>query len=79
MQRLIGEVFENYRNRVKEEAKQLKEYLKGRVVKGTESFFYVPKTGEIGSRDFSFQYKKLRKKRNKIAAKARRINRMRAK
>lgn len=71
--------FKKYRESLKEKAAALKLYLKGRVIKGTESYYTadanemflpIPKT-------FSREYKKKRKRRNKIAYRSRRINRLR--
>lgn len=77
MFRKIGEAFEKYRERIKAEAKQLKEYLKGRVIPGTENRYH-PKLEIQGSRSFSRAYREHRNARNKMARKSRRINRLRS-
>ena len=38
MQRANNESFKDYRERIKESARQVKEYLKGKIIKGTESY-----------------------------------------
>jgi hypothetical protein len=75
--RQIGEAFQKYRERIREEAQQLKQYLKGRVIPGTESY-YQPKLEIQGSRSFSRAYREHRKIKNKMARRSRRINRLRA-
>jgi hypothetical protein len=76
--------FGKYRDALKEKAKELKGYLKGKVIKGTESYF-KPKgrkkahRTKLDSKSPSFLKKKRahRKMRNKMAYKSRRINRIR--
>ena len=76
MERKVGEKFENYRNRIKEEAIRIKGYLKGRIIKGTE-FLYpqkrVPIIGVVPC--LSRKQRAHRKVRNKMAAESRRRNR----
>ena len=76
--------FEKYRNILKHKAANLKNYLKGRVIKGTETY-YKPvgrkKTHQtkLDQKSPSFLKKKRvhRRMRNKMAYKSRRINRLR--
>ena len=80
--------FKKYREKLKEKAKNLKDYLKGRVIPGTESL-YAPKKKKIkiGTKWLPLgqhknrirQYKKKRKAKNKAAYRSRRINQLRAK
>jgi hypothetical protein len=77
MFRQIGEAFDKYRARIKAEAENLKQYLKGRAVKGTE-VYYQPKLEIQGSRSFSRAYREHRKVKNKMARHSRRINHLRA-
>jgi len=78
-----GEAFEDYRNRLKNAAKKLKEYMAGRVLKGTETTHIKPR----GRKNQTFSklsmehrlgpaYRARRKIKNKIAARSRRLNRM---
>jgi hypothetical protein len=69
--------FKAYRDRVKEEAKKVKEYLKGKIVPGTESFkkFKAPTINSV--KTISKEERKKRDIRRKLAYRSRRINRLR--
>jgi len=71
------EEFAKARARLKEEAGRVKEYLKGKILPGTE-VYYTPKIKIEGSRNFKAKYRAHRKVRNAMAYRSRRINRMRA-
>lgn len=78
MIRQVGEAFENYRNRIKEDARRLKEYLRGRVIQGTEVWYAPKKVPIIGVVPcLSRKQRQHRKVRNKMARASRRINRLR--
>ena len=80
--------FKKYREKLKQKAEDLKNYLKGRIIPGTESF-YRPKfkKQKVGTKWLTLdqrrskmrEYKKKRKAKNKTAYRSRRINQMRAK
>ena len=77
--------FGKYRKVLKERARDLKDYLKGRVIKGTEATSIKPKGRKkahrtmIDQKSPSFLKKKRdhRKMRNKMAYKSRRVNQLR--
>ncbi len=71
-----SESFKAYREKLKEEAKRVKKYLKGKVIPGTESY-YSPKKRLESSRNFLDKYRAHRKIKNKMAYKSRRINHLR--
>lgn len=76
MKRSMGEAFENYRNRIKEEAGKLKNYLMGRIIPGTEVYYAPKKVPIIGAVPcLSRKQRAHRKGRNKMAAESRRRNR----
>lgn len=76
MERRVGEAFKKYRERIKEEAGKIKDYLRGKVIKGTECE-YVPKVSPINPPPcLSRKQKEYRKMRNKMARRSRRINRL---
>lgn len=76
--------FKKFKERRREDAKKLKEYLKGKIIEGTESVF-TPKTpklrdGKKYQRSSSFvrKHRQHRKTKNKMARQSRRINRLRS-
>ena len=52
MKRSPLEKFDAYRERIKKEAKRIKDYLKGRIIAGTETV-YSPDYRVQGTRSFS--------------------------
>ena len=83
MIRQPGEKFEKFRDRIKEEARLIKDHLKGRIVKVAEGRKICGRRKMYRSNLFSNkpsyqrQSRAKRKIRNKMAYKSRRINRLR--
>ena len=76
--------FKKFKEHRKKEAQRLKEYLKGRIIKGTESF-YAPESSKYRdtkknqrSPSFVRKHRRHRKIKNKMAYKSRRINRLKS-
>lgn len=75
--------FKKFQEKRKEAAKNLKQYLRGRVIKGTESY-YSPTTTRYHdtfryrrTTEWNEKYRRHRKIKNKMARRSRRINRLR--
>ena len=85
MMRKIFEPFKQYRERIKEEAKALKQYLKGKIMpdtlveySGATSGRWNPYQTKIQRKSKMKELRKHRKIRNRMAKKSRRINRLRS-